>query len=404
MRKNPNSLIYKQIECSLISLIEDGRFQTGDKLPSDKLLAEKFSVNHRTVRRAMEKFVKAGVVERQIGAGTFLNVSFSDIKILLDAKNTQRSMLAPASDKTKLGLIVLNNKNPFSMELMDHFKKYASELQIDLKINVVSDLSTEAASAVDDLTIQGCGAVMFLFSSAKKGAMYDICANSKIPIVLSYCLPSLESLYFEKDISCGQSEFVTIEMGIKYLTKLGYGNIAYFGPDNPLDTCVARRLFSYIKNITELKKKVHIGLSDLSFSQIDNMLSSWKPYIGDLAVMCFDDAWAQRLMASAYKHGISVPEGIAIIGINNVPSSKISDPPLTTFAFDYDYMSHGMINFAVNLAKGKEERNNPQIREQLIVRDSCGGKLQGTKKLVDILKKVKIEVQNDYREIEFSIE
>jgi GntR family transcriptional regulator, arabinose operon transcriptional repressor len=405
MRKNASSLIYKQVEDNLVKLIEDGKFQAGDKLPSDRVLAEKFSVNHRTVRRAMEEFVKAGVVERLIGAGTFLCAPFSDIKMVMDGKKKQPFMVTRTSVKKRLGLIVLNNRNPYSMELMDHFKKYARELQIDLKINVVSDFATEASSVVNDLTIQGCGAIMFLFTPHEgKSVIYDICANSKVPIVLSYCLPSLESLYFEKDIRYGQSDFVTIEMGIKYLTELGYGEIAYWGPDNPMDVGAARRLFSYIKNMAELKKDVHIGLSDLDFSQIDDVLSSWKPYIGDLAVLCYDDVWAQRLMTTAYRYGFSVPEGIAVIGINNTPGSKNSDPPLTSFAFDYDYVSHGMVNFAMNLADGKEERNNPQIKERLIVRNSCGGKLQGTQKLVGILEKVKVELQNDYREIEFSIE
>ena len=404
MQVATNNLIYKRVENDLIKLIERGHFKTGDKLPSDRLLAERFSVNHRTVRRALEGFVKAGLIERQIGSGTFLRASFPEIKKVLKEGET-KDVADAGSARKKIGMVVSNNKNPYSLELIEHFQKYARDIDIDFKISIVSENPDEFYSAVADFTEQQCDAIIFL-SRPEQGesTVYDICSKSTIPIALSYRLPGMESHYFEKDVIYGQSEFLNMSLGVKYLNELGYTNIAYWGPDNPEDIIASRRLFTYIRNIEKVGKSVAIGLSDLEFSRIETVLDSWKPFIGELAVMCYDDVWAQRLITTAYRHGYSVPDDIAVVGINNIASSKHSDPPLTSFSYDYDYISHGLMNFAINLADGKEKRDNPAIKEQLVIRDSCGGKKLGRDKLVRLLEDIKVEMKNDYREIEFSIE
>ena len=52
--------------------IDDGKYQPGDRFPSDQELARKFKVTHITVRSALQPLVESGVLERRIGFGTIV--------------------------------------------------------------------------------------------------------------------------------------------------------------------------------------------------------------------------------------------------------------------------------------------------------------------------------------------
>lgn len=52
--------------------IGDGRLQSGDRLPTEKMLAERFGVNRHTARHAVAALAEDGLVESRRGSGTFV--------------------------------------------------------------------------------------------------------------------------------------------------------------------------------------------------------------------------------------------------------------------------------------------------------------------------------------------
>jgi DNA-binding FadR family transcriptional regulator len=52
--------------------IETGAYSEGDKLPTERQLAETFKAARSTVRRALDKLEKEGLVTRRLGSGTFV--------------------------------------------------------------------------------------------------------------------------------------------------------------------------------------------------------------------------------------------------------------------------------------------------------------------------------------------
>lgn len=55
--------------------IETGAYSEGDKLPPERQLAETFKAARSTVRRALDKLEKEGLVSRRLGSGTFVGGS-----------------------------------------------------------------------------------------------------------------------------------------------------------------------------------------------------------------------------------------------------------------------------------------------------------------------------------------
>ncbi|NOE27523.1 phosphonate metabolism transcriptional regulator PhnF [Ruegeria sp. HKCCD6157] len=78
MSKTP---IWKSIALRLTSDIAEGRYQTGDRLPTEAQLAATYGVNRHTVRRALADMSDQGLVHARRGAGVFVAARPTDYPI-----------------------------------------------------------------------------------------------------------------------------------------------------------------------------------------------------------------------------------------------------------------------------------------------------------------------------------
>ena len=66
------SPVYIQIHNQIKKDIEAGVWAVGDRIPSERELAWEFNVSRMTLRQAVQTLVEEGILERQVGAGTFV--------------------------------------------------------------------------------------------------------------------------------------------------------------------------------------------------------------------------------------------------------------------------------------------------------------------------------------------
>ncbi|MHA3066553.1 GntR family transcriptional regulator [Lacticaseibacillus saniviri] len=66
------SPVYIQIHNQIKQDIEAGKWKIGDRIPSERDLAVTFGVSRMTLRQAVQTLVDEGVLERRIGAGTYV--------------------------------------------------------------------------------------------------------------------------------------------------------------------------------------------------------------------------------------------------------------------------------------------------------------------------------------------
>ena len=64
---------YEQIKEYLLTGIQNGVFQPGDRIPSERDLSEQFKVSRLTVNKAVKELERIGVVYAQVGKGTFIS-------------------------------------------------------------------------------------------------------------------------------------------------------------------------------------------------------------------------------------------------------------------------------------------------------------------------------------------
>lgn len=68
----PTTKLYQQIARAIAAAIADGRYARGDRLPSERELAEEFSVSRPTIRDAMIALEFQGLVEARPGSGVYV--------------------------------------------------------------------------------------------------------------------------------------------------------------------------------------------------------------------------------------------------------------------------------------------------------------------------------------------
>lgn len=65
--------LYLQIAENIANQIRAGNFQIGDRLPSERQLAEELGVSRMTVRQALSLLEEQGLIERLPGVGSFIS-------------------------------------------------------------------------------------------------------------------------------------------------------------------------------------------------------------------------------------------------------------------------------------------------------------------------------------------
>lgn len=91
------------------------------------------------------------------------------------------------------------------------------------------------------------------------------------------------------------------------------------------------------------------------------------------AVLCGNDAMALGFLRAAAEHGRPVPDGISVVGFDDVAEAAYYHPPLTTVRQDFGTLGVRALHVLMDLiTHGGQARPAPPITASLIVRSSSG--------------------------------
>lgn len=80
-KKVKNQKLYLQIVNQIRTLIASGKLKAGDKLPPERVLAEKFGASRASIREAMSALEILGLIESKSSQGNFIKVDVTDASI-----------------------------------------------------------------------------------------------------------------------------------------------------------------------------------------------------------------------------------------------------------------------------------------------------------------------------------
>ncbi len=92
----PDGADKRQITALIEAAIRDGRLPRGERLPTERAIAEASGLSRNTVRDALARLVERGLIARQVGRGTFVSDSAVPLGLTSAAGNLRSWDAMPA--------------------------------------------------------------------------------------------------------------------------------------------------------------------------------------------------------------------------------------------------------------------------------------------------------------------
>lgn len=117
---------------------------------------------------------------------------------------------------------------------------------------------------------------------------------------------------------------------VEHLLEAGRKRLSYVnGPDIASNRIRRRAVLKALEAAgiePRLRDYYATTLADAELDQVARLVASERPD----ALICYDDKMALHLLDALRRHGIAVPDDVAVTGFDGIPFAAIANPPLTT--------------------------------------------------------------------------
>lgn len=333
--------------------INKGTYKSGDKIPSENELMEKFSFSRQTVRLAISNLENQGYLEKVKGSGTYIklkeNSSNKETRAIGVIITYPDSYIFPEIIK---GIEKILTNNNYSIMLGITYNKIEKETAI---------LNSMIDKKIDGLIVEGCKTAI---PNPNKEIYFKI--QKSVPcIFLNACYSGLEIPTISMD---------DVEGGFiaaKYLIKNGHINIATIFKSDDIQGL--KKYEGYMNAIHSSNMQIN-DLYNIWFTSedIDTLFillkQSYRKRLSKCsAIICHNDEIALMLVDFLKEMDIKPFEEFSIISFDN---SKISEHLHLTS------VNHLKAEFGIKAAESliKQikigEASSVKIKPELIVRDS----------------------------------
>lgn len=322
-----NKLKYEEIAENLHGFLYNQNFKQGDRLLPESQLARQYSVNHLTIRKALNILENDGLVFRQQGRGTFFNGK-SILKPILYVGSTEEHIfgelflkLQNRMSNISCNLFALTPSTSGNNILLDtnHLKEHLKNTpSIIIKNNIFHMVSPELENYSGQVIVIGDSGV-------------------------------------ETDIPCVQVLFDrsrAVEVAVNYLFSLGYRKISllihdkkedFFDTHGRLRQALHSGFGLYYPNYISSLYKCGIGDWDQVVS-LDDSEESKEALNGILAeketeAFIADMEFRARLLyVAAMELGMSIPKDFNVVGIGDTPWASAMTPAMTSINLGVEEM------------------------------------------------------------------
>ena len=302
-----------------------------------------------------------GTVVRITGSGSFV------------ARQTGQTPSTGARPH-RVGLLLTPDNNAYARRVVQSLVQATSAQGVELRSVWIKSIAHDGLAQAKALRQEGCTALTIpWFPHDRAEELRGFVRDCPLPISLPLLIPGLEEFCFEDPAVFGGSIVSTTDSLCRYHRELGRTRIAFLGPDSMADPLLQRMLGAYTHFTARAHVPSYCGLVGGSAAAMQKLAERWQEYRGELAVVCYDDAHALRLMTAMHKLGLVCPRDYTLTGINDTEASRFSDPPLSTVRQDFAYIGHWLLNSAIARAQGTLSQSKASPPHWLVVRESCGG-------------------------------
>ncbi|MFD0695864.1 GntR family transcriptional regulator [Paenibacillus sp. GCM10027628] len=366
--------IYERIFESLRDEIIQRKYNVGERVPSEKELADAYQVSRITSKKALEMLAEEGLIVRKPGKGSF--VAEGGESLLEGMSSNERSR------HTMIGLIMTDFGNTFGTEMIYGMERASAEHDSFLVLRRSFGIPENEEKAIRALLDLGVDGIIVL---PAQGEFY----NAEILKLVIQQFPLVLVDRHLKGVAAASicSDHISAaRTGTDYLLDLGHSQICLLTPP-PMDTtAVEDRIEGFVRAHAErgvivdrslwideitstLPNSFHQPKIDQDISMIKEHLRK-NPQITALFAIEYNIALLAK--AAVEQMGLNIPEDISIICFDSPPTTLGSGYRFTHLIQAEEEIGKLAVEHVLKLKRGEKVANKISLAAKLIVGESTG--------------------------------
>jgi DNA-binding LacI/PurR family transcriptional regulator len=307
MQKLAKKCLWEKVTSDLVAHIEDNDFKPGSTFFSADEISKRFKVSNITSRRVLAELAGMNLIEKSRGRGCIVKKKHAIETIFIMAGDNRAEVSSLQSfvfSELYKGVIEESRLHNIKTKLISppFFDTFPGDDRMDLII--LQNVPTHLAELTERLT--------------KDENINCVCCHALKPI------EGITTVHSDRQKGAYDA--------VSYLIKKGHKRISFIVGGTPCWT--AGRFDGYYHALkdndvdfdTRLVRTIDLG-KELVFKEMDELMKHEDP---PSAIFAVSDAYALFILEYCQQNGIKVPEDLAVLGVNNVPESANTKPPLTT--------------------------------------------------------------------------
>ncbi|MGM7722995.1 GntR family transcriptional regulator [Metabacillus sp. Hm71] len=309
--------IYEQIYETIKTAIVEGKYKEGERIPSEKELADTWNVSVITPRKSLEMLASEGLIFRQVGRGSFVK------ELAINETKVDSSVRV----KPVIGVIMTDFDESYGIGLLNGIEHAAEERAFIVLRRTFGSVDKEQA-AIRDLMELGIDGLIILPSQATF-------FNSEILKLIVDQFPFVLLDRYLKGVAASAVSTDNIgaaKKGTDYLFGLGHKTITLLSPPPVSATAIEDRIEGFVRaHIENGMTKKPLMLTEListlpdSFKEpnISNDLKKIKDHLQKnkniSALFALEYNIALLAKQAVEELGLSVPKDISILCFDSPP-------------------------------------------------------------------------------------
>lgn len=309
--------LYQKIYKQLSDEISSGIYTPGSKVPSEKELSKQFDVSRITSKRALEKLVEDGLIERVPGKGSFVRIA---------ATGDQRISGSGLKKNALIGVVFADFADSFGTRLIYGIESRCRQLGYSIVLRWSQDDHNLEEQAIDELLRLGVAGIIIM---PVHGEFYS-------ETILRLVLDKFPLVFIDRQMEGLEASFVgtdsvgAAQKGVGYLFELGHSSISFISPKAEHTSTIEARLDGFIRSHAEHGIAIDrdIWITDLDMMvtheyvqtklendilRVQKLLSSHK----EISAI-FAEEFNAALIAheAARRIGLDVPQDLSILCVD----------------------------------------------------------------------------------------
>jgi len=355
---------HERVRQTLSDAIASGRYEPGQRLPSESELVKTFGASRPTVNRALRELQLAGIIERRAGSGSYVRADTT-------ARGYTFGLLIPELGRTEIFEPICRGMAE-AQHGSHHVLLWGSSLGD--KVN----LEQQASQACRQLVAKKVSGVFFapLELTPQKDTINrtiaEVFDHAGIPVILldRDLVPYPERSQYDLVGIDNRRAGYTITA---HLLGCGCRRVMFLGRPGSAPT-VDARIAGYCEALEQASRErepIVCRIDPEDKEQVKAALAKAHPD----GIVCANDFTAAHLLKTLTQLGVAVPAKMRLAGIDDVKYASLLSVPLTTLHQPCADMG------AIAVSTMLERLRNPKLPARdillnfrLVIRDSCGAR------------------------------